>query len=250
VIAGLLPYDQSLSKSALKGPAEVKRMQDLVDAAIARGELGAVPYQMGHLVAVKRAGTVKFLDKLKEGIAEAEVVKVLQTLDSKGKPRFITSDVDPFAFALPNGEGLGEARSTPNFGMITEKEKRIVKEYNRQFRALMEQPESRSQFMTHGAENAIHLFRGSHHHHIARHVGWNDGQLARSEMDGALANDGTAVGQEFIHIVGQVEHQFGPAKNAIDLAMNGGAILRGPIHQPVKFLIKFVRTINQAIHMA
>jgi hypothetical protein len=153
VISGLLPYDQTLSKVAAKGAEEVARMQALVDQAIQRGEVAAVPYRLGNLVAVKREGTVKFLDKLANNISEEEIVKVLAVKDTDGGLHILVSDVDPFAFALGEGKGLGTPRKTLHYGIITDKEKEILKEYNHQFRRLLGAENNNSRVMLHGAEN-------------------------------------------------------------------------------------------------
>jgi hypothetical protein len=163
VIAGLVPYDQSLSaKIRAQGPEVVAKKQAEVEAAIRDGLVVKRKHRVGSLVAVKKNGTTKFVDEDLAHLREEDFAWVLEEVnaDLEGGNRLIISDVDPAAFgfakdraARPGLAPTATPRSHPTMGIITEQERELVLTFNHRVEELLDHRNDRLRYMTHGAEN-------------------------------------------------------------------------------------------------
>jgi hypothetical protein len=175
VIAGLIPYQQRLSsKVASKGPAEIAKMQKLVDEALESGRVVKIKFRVGTYVAVEREGEVKFVNIAREHVDDADIVEVIGVLDGDWHPRLLTSDVDPLAFGR-RSELLPEIPySSKEKGIITPTEREVIRTYNRQASKLLEK--DTGTFMAHGAENRNPNSSGVTGYPITAH--YPDGRMA------------------------------------------------------------------------
>lgn len=176
VIAGLTPYDQGLSKIRGEGAAVVAANQAKVEQALDHGLVRKRKHRVGSLVAVKREGTVKFVDEDLVPIKENEIAWVLEDTGlsgglERGPGRdVVTSDVDPAAFGFARkGAGAGSrpglaagARPSahPSMGIITEQEREVVLTFNHRVEELLGHKNERLRYMTHGAENRNPISEG------------------------------------------------------------------------------------------
>lgn len=177
-IAGLIPYQQRLSaKVAAKGEDEIAKMQQLVNEALARGQVVKLKYRAGPLVAVERDGTVKFVNSASEKVPDDEIVEVIAVLDENWYPRVLTSDVDPLAFGRKEGLPEEIPYNSKERGIITRSEREAVRAYNRQVSKLLKK--NAGTFMAHGADNRSPVSPGVSGYPISAH--YPDGRTALIE---------------------------------------------------------------------
>jgi len=161
VIAGLVPYDQSLSaKIRAQGAQVVAEKQAQVDEAMRRGLVQKRQHRVGSLVAVKKDGTVKFVDEDLVAIREADIAWVLEEAGNDGG-RPIISDVDPAAFGFARSPAAGarpglaagsQPRAHPTMGILTDHEREVVVTFNHRLEAVLNHQNDGLRYMTHGTE--------------------------------------------------------------------------------------------------
>lgn len=157
VIAGLVPYEQSLSrKVALQGAEVVAEKQKQVDDAIRDGLVVKTRSQVGSLVAVKRNGTTVFVDTDRVPVREEEIAYVLEEVHAAadGQNALIVSDIDPAAIAFPVGsaEAASPTRSVASLGIISDPERQVVQSFNHDVADSLLRRDDVYRYMTHGAE--------------------------------------------------------------------------------------------------
>ena len=157
VIAGLVPYDQSLSrKVALQGAEVVAAKQKQVDDAIRDGLVVKARSQVGSLVAVKRDGTTVFVDTDRVPVREDEIAYVLEEVHAAadGQNALIVSDIDPAAIAFPVGsrEAASPARSVASLGIISDPERQVLQSFNHEVADSLLRRDDVYRYMTHGTE--------------------------------------------------------------------------------------------------
>jgi hypothetical protein len=153
ILAGMVPQNQKLSKKGkIFSEEQLKRLQDEVDLAIHKKEVISIPYRIGSMIAVERNGKVVLVDSHLEPVSYKEAVRVLAIPIAGDHPMPLVSDIDPFAFGFQHGEDQ-TVRNTMKYGLVTEREKELIKEFNRSLSNLIGKKESKNRFMPHGAEN-------------------------------------------------------------------------------------------------
>ena len=157
VIAGLVPYDQTLSaKVKAAGPAVVAKKQAEVELAIEEGLIEKRKSTVGSLVAVKRDGTTIWVDEDKVKVLDEDIAWVLEAKNAtpEGENRLIVSDVDAGAFGYRKGtKGPDdELISHPRLGILSKREKLAIAEFNDSMNEILGKEIDPSSFMTHGAE--------------------------------------------------------------------------------------------------
>lgn len=157
VIAGLVPYDQSLSsKVARQGPEVVAAKQKQVDDAIRDGLVVKTRSQVGSLVAVKQNGTTVFVDTDRLPVRENEIAYVLEEVHAAadGQNALIVSDIDPAAIAFPVGSAQAKspAQATSNLGIISDPERQVLAAFNHDVADALQRRDDVYRYMTHGTE--------------------------------------------------------------------------------------------------
>lgn len=147
VIAGLVPRDQALSKAAGLSAKKLKKIQEQVEQAIANGSVESHPFQIGTNVAVKRNGSVVFVDKAQEVVDPKDLVEVI--VPKGAKNGWLVSDIDAFAFGFKGP--VPKAENTAKWGVRNEREQVLIDQFN----AGVDEKIGRNsgRYMTHGPEN-------------------------------------------------------------------------------------------------
>lgn len=154
VLAGMVPRDQKFSKKGKTARAEeIAKLQREVEDAIAKGTVIPVPYKIGSLVAVEEDGKIKSVDSFRQPVHRMKIVQVLAEPADGEDAKLLVSDVDPFGFAKKSTRPPTPVIETKNYGILTEEEKEMVKDFNREVSKLLQREPSKIRYMPHGPEN-------------------------------------------------------------------------------------------------